>query len=264
QVAGNIGRTVHIDRAEAAGSNLGTYQDMQQLVQRMANGQVGGLLVYGPNPLYELPNRAEVEAAIGQVPFIASFSSYLDETSANAHLLLPDHHFLESWGDYQPRTGITAIVQPVMMPVFDTKQAGDVLLSVAVRAGATLPDAQPTFYDYVRTQWQRGPYAAAGGGAAFEDWWRDLLQTGFVVETTPAPAGTGAPAIASLAQIPFGEPEITGPQDGYYLVVYPSSRFFDGRNANRPWLQELPDPVSKFSWSSWVEISPAVADELDL
>jgi anaerobic selenocysteine-containing dehydrogenase/Fe-S-cluster-containing dehydrogenase component len=264
QVAGNIGRTVHIDRAEAAGSNLGTYQDMQQLVQRMANGQVGGLLVYGPNPLYELPNRAEVEAAIGQVPFIASFSSYLDETSAHAHLLLPDHHFLESWGDYQPRTGVTAIVQPVMMPVFDSKQTGDVLLSVAVRAGVTLPDAQPTFYDYVRSQWQRGPYAQAGGGASFEDWWRDVLQTGFVVQTTTAPAPAAPAATATLAQLPFGEPEISGPQDGYFLVVYPSARFYDGRNANRPWLQELPDPISKFAWSSWVEINPSTADAFGL
>jgi molybdopterin-containing oxidoreductase family iron-sulfur binding subunit len=48
----------------------------------------------------------------------------------------------------------------------------------------------------------------------------------------------------------------------FHLVVYPSYRFYDGRLANRPWLQELPDPVSKFTWSSWVEISPAAADRL--
>src|SRR5690606_13500081 len=101
--------TVHIDRAEAAGQGVGSYADVQALVQRMDAGQVGTLLVHGPNPLYELPNRAEVERALTRVPLVASFSSYLDETSAHAQLLLPDHHFLESWGDYQPRTGVSAL-----------------------------------------------------------------------------------------------------------------------------------------------------------
>ncbi|MGH7444585.1 MAG: molybdopterin dinucleotide binding domain-containing protein, partial [Longimicrobiales bacterium] len=261
QVAGNIGRTVHIDRAESAGRGLGSYADVQALVQRMDNEQVGALLVYGPNPLYELPNQTEVERALDKVPFVASFSSYLDETSARADMLLPDHHFLESWGDYEPRSGITSIVQPVMMPVFDTKQTGDVLLAVAVRAGARLPSSAPTFYDYVREQWQRGPYTTAGAGASFDDWWRDVLQTGFVV-SAPTPVAAAAADSIALAQLPFAAPEITGPEDGHYLVVYPSSRFFDGRQANRPWLQELPDPVSKFCWSSWVEVNPALAEEI--
>src|SRR5690606_2863895 len=107
-------------------------------------------------------------------------------------------------------------------------------------------------------------YATAGAGASFDEWWRDVLQTGFVVQDTPAAAPVGAADTAALAQLPFGEPEISGPEDGHYLVVYPSYRFYDGRHANRPWLQELPDPVSRFCWSSWVEISPGLAEDLDL
>ena len=99
---------------------------------------------------------------------------------ARAHVLLPDHHFLEAWDDYVPRTGVRALIQPVMTPVFNTKQTGDVLLSVARRGSATLPTAATTYYDYVRERWARDVHPAAGGGAPFEDWWRATLQTGFV------------------------------------------------------------------------------------
>ena len=266
EVAGNVGRTVHVDRAETFASGSGSYAEMQALVQRMSNGQVGALLVYGPNPLYSLPNQGAVAEAMGAVAFVASFSSYLDETSASAHLLLPDHHFLESWGDYEPRTGMRAVVQPVMTPVFQSKQTGDVLLAVARRANASMSSSAPTYYDYLREQWQQN--GLLQGGAGFDDAWRETLQTGFAIggATTVAASapGPGSSPASDIQALSFGAPEIEGGEDSYYLVVYPSARFYDGRLANRPWLQELPDPVSKFCWSSWVEINPAAAERLDL
>ena len=263
-VAGNIGRTVHVGRAEAAGS-VGTYADMQALLAQMRAGQVGALLVYGVNPLYSMPGADGVRDALDRVPFIASFSSYLDETSERAHLLLPDHHFLESWGDYVPRAGVHSLVQPVMVPVFDTKQTGDVLIATARRAGAALPTAGNTYYEYLRSAWARDVHPRAGAGAAFDDWWRESLQAGVVTTAEAAApasagAGAGAPAGFDLA----GMPQFAGESDGYHLVVYPSLRFYDGRLANRAWLQELPDPVSKISWSSWVEVSPTTAEHLGL
>ena len=265
QVAGNVGRTVRLERREEFASNTASYADMQQLVARMRGGQVGALLVHGPNPLYNMPEHDAVAEALAAVPFIASFSSMLDETSNRAHLLLPDHHFLESWGDYAPRTGMTALLQPVMVPVFDTKQTGDVLLSVARRAGATLSSPATTYYDYLRERWARDIMPGSGIPGAFDDAWREALQIGFVETTSPAtaPAVTTAPP-ASMAQI--AEAAFTGEaaEDSYYLVVYPSYRFYDGKLANRPWLQELPDPISKFCWSSWVEINPETAEGLHL
>ena len=315
QVAGNVGRTVRLDRREEFAANVASYADMQQLLVRIRNDEVRALLVHGPNPLYNMPDHESVGTALGVVPFIASFASQLDETSARAHLLLPDHHFLESWGDYVPRTGLNALLQPVMTPVFDTKQTGDVLLSVARRLGAALPTQANTFYDYLRERWARDVLPAAGGTAAFEDGWREALQVGFVEATTQVAAPARAPQAAGPARVPAGPagaagagaqtpatpaPAAQGPaaarvpatqttpaqasgtqalsaftvmeaafsgatgEDGYYLVVYPSYRFLDGRLANRPWLQELPDPVSKFCWSSWVEVHPRTADQLHL
>ncbi|MEX0907033.1 MAG: molybdopterin dinucleotide binding domain-containing protein, partial [Gemmatimonadota bacterium] len=257
-----VGSTVHLDRHEEFASNSGTYADMQQLLARMQAGGVGALLVHGPNPLYSMPEQETVEAALSAVPFVASFSSMLDETSTRAHLLLPDHHFLESWGDYAPRTGITELVQPVMTPVFDSKQTGDVLLSVARRAGFAMPTQANTYYDYLRARWAVEVLPASGAAGAFEDAWREALQVGFVQNAQAPAASTRVVDAAALPDIGLMEATFTGDagDEAYFLVVYPSLRFFDGRLANRPWLQELPDPVSKFCWSSWVEINPVTAE----
>ncbi len=265
-VAGNIGKTVHLSQVEEHTRGIASYADLQQLITRMNEGSVGALLVHGPNPLYSMPEHDAVDGALAKVQFIASFSSFLDETSARAHMLLPDHHFLEAWGDYTPRTGLTAVVQPVMTPVFSTKQTADVLLSVARRAAVALPNAAPTYYDYLRGTWQRTLFGQAGGGASFEDWWIEALQTG-VVETAAAARTGTVPVMTTTgtAQLGFQPVDFKkGGADDYYLVIYPSYKYWDGHLANRPWLQELPDPVNKFAWSSAVEVHPATADRLGL
>lgn len=262
QVAGNIGTTVRYDRVEEAAS-AGSYRELLALAERMRAGQVDALLVYGPNPLHGIPFSEELEAAFDRVPFMASFDSYLTETAARADLLLPDHHFLESWNDYEPRTGIHSLVQPVMQPVFDTKQTGDVLLSVARRAGVSLPTAESTYYDYLRDVWLTEIYPRVGDAGSFEDWWKESLQVGVVA--LDVPVATPAFNAGGLDGLSFEPPEFAGGEDAdYHLVVYPSYRFYDGRLANRPWLQELPDPVSKISWTSWVEVHPSVAEALDV
>jgi molybdopterin-containing oxidoreductase family iron-sulfur binding subunit len=270
-VAGNYGHTLSFARLEEHAGRSASYAQMQQLLGRLRSGQVQVLLLDGPNPLYAFPGQDDVAGALAKVPFIASFSSYLDETSERAHLLLPDHHFLESWSDYVPRTGVRSIVQPVMMPVFDTKLKGDVLLSVATRAKAALPNAAPTFYDYLRGTWQREVQPAAGGAGAFEAWWEESLKAGVVLTADAETRGAAAaPALsaAGLARIRFEAAAFDaapgGPGEALVLLTYPSYRFYDGRMADRAWLQELPDPVHKVTWDSVLEISPVTAKRLGL
>jgi molybdopterin-containing oxidoreductase family iron-sulfur binding subunit len=271
-VAGNIGRTVRIAEQETPAGPQASYRDLQNLIARLQGGQVTALLVHGVNPLYTMPEQAAVQSALERTAFVASFSSLLDETAQHAHLLLPDHHALESWGDYVPRTGVRSLLQPVMMPVFATKQMADVLLSVAQKANASLPNVvpnaqpnqAPTYYDYLRGAWQRDVYPQAGATTAFDAWWTEALKTGVVITDAGASAGAGVAVNAgNLSQIQFAAPTFSG-EGEYHLVVYPSVRFWDGRHANKPWLQELPDPVSKFTWVSWVEVNPVVAQRLGL
>ncbi len=264
-VAGNLGSTVRFERLEAVGRGS-SYADLQRLAARLRSGEVSALLLHGSNPLYAAPGQADLRGALEKVPFVASFSPYLDETSEVAHLLLPDNHFLESWGDVEPRTGVHSLVQPVMVPVFRTKQTGDVLLSVARRASLTLSSQASTFYDYLRERWRNEVFAQSGGTGSFEDWWIASLEKGVVVAEAAAGAAPTVNA-GGLAQLRFDVPELgaaEGAGESYALVVYPSYRFYDGRTANRPWLQELPDPLSKISWTSWVEVNAAVAERLGL
>jgi anaerobic selenocysteine-containing dehydrogenase/Fe-S-cluster-containing dehydrogenase component len=263
-VAGNYGKTVTLSPSEAHTRGLATHRDMQTLMRNMAAGQVSAVLVHGPNPVYTMPERDNAAAAFAKVPFVASFSSFLDETSARAHLLLPDNHFLESWGDYVAREGVYAVTQPVMTPVFSTKQTGDVLIATARLANAKLSSTATTYYDYLRERWSKTLHPQAGAGATFDDWWRNVLETGVVVVTNTAVAPAGSPLNASgLGQLSLDVPQFSGSGE-YTLVVYPSLRFMDGRLANRPWLQELPDPISKLTWMSCIEINPETATKLGL
>ncbi|MEQ9401317.1 MAG: molybdopterin-dependent oxidoreductase [Longimicrobiales bacterium] len=251
-VAGNVGRTVHVDGGPRSSSR--PYADMESAIQAMASGQVDVVMVHGTNPAYSLPAGSGFRDAFGSVGFKVSFASAPDETSALADLILPDRHFLEAWGDSAPRDGVMALQQPAMQPVphFEAKQTGDVLLSVATRTGSGL--GATTFYEYLRNRHR----SMHGGPGDFDAAWREALRAGVMGE---AVASTGTvPALQSPdSALSFDAPVLDGGDD-LTLLVYPSSRFGAGEFANAPWMQELPDPVSKVVWHSWLEMNPATAE----
>ena len=280
-VAGNIGTTVQLQGW--TGTKARPYSDVQAAIQTMSAGGVGVVMVHGTNPAYTLPTTSGFVDAFGKVPFKVSFAAAPDETAALADLILPDLHYLEAWGDSNPRPGIYAIQQPVMRPVtmFDGKQTGDVILSLSTRLGRDLGAA--TFHDYLRAAWGKlrtpgaAPVRVAAGAtavapdAAGDAWWRDVLRSGVLPATpaTAAPARAGAPAAptstslrAPESALTFDLPQLDGEGNDFTLIVYPSSRLYDGRFANRPWLAELPDPVTKITWHGWVEMHPDAGAKL--
>jgi len=273
-VAGNLGRTVFA-QTDSMYAPSRPYSDMEAGIRSMAGGAVGVAMVHGSNPAFTLPATSGFADAFGAVPFKVSFASSPDETSALADLILPDRHFLEAWGDSSPREGVYAIQQPTMQPVphFDTKQTGDVLLSVALRMGADLGSV--TFFEHLQEQWRglhgagaivptgsaagdldAAPTPAQPAGADFDAFWRGALRRGVieVPRTEPdAPLALRSPDTA----LTFDAPAFDGEGLEFTLLVHPSPRVGDGaRNGNRPWLLELPDPVSKITWHSWVELHP--------
>ncbi len=257
-VAGNIGRTVRLATTTASAAAR-PYGEMEAAIGSMAGGNVGVVLVHDANPAFTLPPTSGFVEAFGSVPFKVSFASEPDETTALADLILPNRHFLEAWGDSSPRPGVYAVRQPTMQPVphFETKQTGDVLLAVAARMGR--PFGPATTYDHLRARWQ-DLHGLAGASDDFEAWWKGVLRVGTVTVGAP---GTEAPVLLREPDVAltFDAPALDG--DGEFaLVVYPSSRFGDGRQSGRPWMLELPDPVSKLTWHSWVEIHPDAAERL--
>jgi len=252
-VAGSVGTTVLPGSPHLSVGSSPTLE-LTSTIQEMTQGSVRALILHETNPAYSLPPSSGFAQGVGGVPFVAAISSHLDETARLAHLVLPAAHPLESWGDVNPRPGLWSVQQPAMRPVphFDSRPTGDVLLGLGRRLGVDL--GTETFHDYLRARWS-DLHAAAGLTEPFTEFWRRGLREGMVLLPTPEEA---APVLqAPDRALTFDPPTLEG--EGLDLIVHPSSRFGDGRAANRTWLQELPDPVSKISWHSWVELHPETA-----
>ncbi|MBP6443234.1 MAG: 4Fe-4S dicluster domain-containing protein [Gemmatimonadales bacterium] len=251
-VAGNLGKTV-VFGAEPA-TNDG-YAGITGLFDAIDKGQVGVLLVHEANPLYALPKSGKFTERFAKAGFKVSTAQVLDETAAACDLIIPNLHALERWDDLRPRAGVTGLLQPVTEPVFAAKHTGDVLLAVAKKvAGPMAAFTAPNFETYLKSAW-----APTLVGDA-DDAWRTALGNGGVYAAAPATAqpttlGTGAPA--------WKAPTFDG--DGAYtLLPYASSMYYDGRGANKPWLLENPDPMTKITWQSWVEVHPDTAKAIDV
>jgi molybdopterin-containing oxidoreductase family iron-sulfur binding subunit len=194
----------------------------------MAAGEVPLLIVRHANPAYTSAPGVGFAAAMDKVPFKVSFSSVPDETTSKCDLILPDHHALEAWGDAEPVRGTLSLQQPVMDPVFDTRATGDVLLAVQQKSG-----------DY------RSVIAGrVGGDAALNAALRKAIASGS--------SATRSGSRASAASVGAGAAQ----EGAFFLMTYPSPTLGDGRGANKPWLQELPDPVTKICWQTVVEMHP--------
>ena len=255
-VGGAVGRTIHpaAGHLSAASAPAG---DLTGIVPAMSNGQIQALIIHNTNPAYSLPPASGFTEALGSVPFTVAITDRMDETASRADLVLPDRHFLESWGDSNPRPGLWAIQQPAMQPVphFDSRGSGDVLLALAGALGQDF--GAETFYDYLRAAWLER-HATEGSAEPFESFWRGALRVG-IVDTPEVEQG---PTILQAPDRALSVDAAALDGEGLALLVYPSTRFGDGRLANRTWLQELPDPVSKVSWHSWIEIHPDTATDL--
>ena len=260
--AGSLGQTMHVDASpNASASPQGAIGDA---IAAMQAGEYGVAVVSGTNPAYSLPPGSGFRDAFAGVPFKVAFTTALDETSSLADLVLPDAHPLESWGDSMPAPGTYAVRQPATrpLPMFDSRPMADVLLDTARRLGNDL--GAGTFHEYLRgafDAWLAQNGEAAGVVGDPNALWRRALRTGSVsyADATPSLDALQSPSTA----VSFDAPDIGG--DGELtLLVYPSPRFGDGAHANRPWLQELPDPVSKVMWHSWVEMNPATLERMGL
>jgi molybdopterin-containing oxidoreductase family iron-sulfur binding subunit len=252
--AGNINRTV-VFPAETG--TQPSYASLVELVTAARAGQVGVLFVHGANPAYATPAGLGAAEALGQVPFKVALSRFVDETTRLCDLILPDHDPYEQWNDVAPRPGVRSLQQPVMQPVFDTRPAGDVLLDLARRSGAGAALPQADYQTWLEEQWQ-AVQRTVGDRRPFEEFWREAVQRGGVWWDAPR-------ATVRLAGRPsLGQPSWITPDGRFTLIAYPSYSLSDGRGANRPWLQELPDPVTKITWGSWVEIHPETAAQLGI
>ena len=250
-VAGNIGRTVTFP--VTSWERLSRYADLKALTQALEAGGVDVAIVKGTNPAFTAPAGLGFAAAFGRARVKVAFATALDETASLCDYVLPDLHSLEAWDQVEPVAGVRGFVQPAMRPVHDgTRQAADVLLALA----------------------QAGGKRRGGGGGGTPATAREIVTrglTGAALEATLQRGGDFRPAPAraarysrDFARLAFEPAALDGPADGLALVPVPSASLYDGRGANKTWLQELPDVATKIAWQTWAEVHPATAARLGL
>ena len=248
QSLGNVGTTIKPAAGITSFDGASTFADVHAAVERMARGEVSLLMVRGVDPVYAVPFNGRGAEAIAKVKYKVSFSSYPDETTDLCDLVLPDHHALEQWGASEPMRGTISLQQPTMDPVFDTRATSDVLLGLTnAAAGGTPPAASADYRSWMFSQL---------GGAA-------TMTTALVRGMSSGNLPVSARATRATTSIRMVSPAAEA-NYAFHLVVYPSPVLGDGAGANKPWLQELPDPVSKIAWQSWVEIHPLTAKKMGI
>ncbi len=260
---GNIGKTLRFGPDSAFG-NVSPYREILALTRALEGGEVELLLLHRVNPLFTLPAKAGIASALKKVPFVVSFADAMDETTAQAHLVLPDLHPLEAWGDFSPQKGVYGLMQPTMglVPGYQAKAMGDVLLSVG-KAVLAAPEGKgpfrwESFQEYVKGRWRELAKELAPG-KPFEAFWEESLRKGGAWRTVPPVAVKLSDEALKVAA---SVPKLGGEAQGFALLAYPSVRFYDGRGANKPWLQEAPDTMTQVAWDSWVELPVETAGTL--
>ena len=220
----------------------GIDSDFANLVEDMNAGKVNAVLFYGANPVYTWPASDKVKAGLAKVKTTISFNAKLDETTALCKYSIPAPHFLESWGDAEPVSGHISFIQPTISPLFKTRAFEDSLLKWSGDA--------TDYTTYLKNYWS----AKLGG----ENAWNKTLQLGVINPATPSIAGANFNTAALLAI----DTSATKPSNKIELALYQKVGIGAGQGAANPWLQELPDPVTRATWDNYIIVSPSMAKTL--
>jgi anaerobic selenocysteine-containing dehydrogenase/Fe-S-cluster-containing dehydrogenase component len=251
---GDLGRTIIFSDGEPP--EVATRSDdVVTALEAIRNNHVDVLIVTGANPLYSMPPAWKAAEAFGKVPFVVWAGTVPDESADAAHLLLPIHHPLETWRDNFPRAGVHGLGQPVMQPVTTSKPLGDILIAAAQQSGAATQIAWKDTADAVKTEWAKLKSDAATKDNDF--WIKSLTEGGIFPEPNTTKAAKVTLNSKALETAP-NSPEIPK----LALYAYPHPFIYDGRGADKPWLQEIPEPVTQLVWDSWAEIHPDTAKEI--
>src|SRR5690554_1715602 len=261
---GNNGQTV--DYATPAYFRKGNDAQMNQFVTDLQAGRIGGVVFYNCNPVYDFARGSEIAEGIAKTKISVSTNITKDETGSLVQYLAPDHHFLESWNDFNPRAGEYSLSQPTISPLFNTRQAQNSFLSWA--------GVSTDYYDFLQENWRTGLFASQQESVSFQEFWDRALYNGvFTVGATVVPdsdstimrsdsSGTVITAVndvASAAAVVAKSYPVDN--SGLELVMYQKVGIGNGTFANNPWLQEMADPITKATWDNYITVSQKWANE---
>lgn len=231
---GNYGST--IDTAAALNLKQGNDEALKALAD---DTSVKAILLLNANPVYDTPFSEKFKAIIQKAELSVSFAERLDESAELVQYITPDNHYLESWDVLEPKKGFISFVQPTINQLFDTRQAAVTLSELA----GTSTNA------YELTKSVGTPYTTNFPSLLGNSSWESALQTGFVSTVSESASGS-ASASASIAAVSSALPKT----DGLELVIFESIPMGDGKLSNNPYLQEMPDPITRVSWDNYIAL----------
>ncbi|WP_162055745.1 TAT-variant-translocated molybdopterin oxidoreductase [Pontibacter pamirensis] len=240
---GAIGTTINADAPFY--TKQGNDANMIRLINEMNAGTVGAVFFHNANPVYDHPLSERVVSGLAKVPLKVSFADRVEETSRYADFVTPDHHYLESWNDNEPRRGFLSITQPAISPIFTTRQMQDSLLNWL--------GSNVNFYEYLRLNWRN----SISTEVAFDKFWEQTVHDGVLENGTTMLTVNNNFVAADPVAKPVSPAAIEA-------VVYEQVGIGVGENANNPWLQEMGDPISKATWGNYVAMPRSMAVEMDI
>ena len=241
---GAYGNTVDIARPSYY--KQGDDKAMASLAAELSS--VDALFFYDANPVYDSPHSAAFKQALANVKLSVSLANKADETSILCQYTAPDHHYLESWNDAMQVEGHYSLTQPAINPIYETRQAQDSFMKWGGISGS--------FSDRLKNVWQ-GKYNAEAGGT-FRKFWEETLRKGiFTAEVT---SDTPATFVGDIATAASALKNNSTSADAPELVLYEKVSIRDGKFANNPWLQEMPDPVTRATWDNYLLVSVQYAN----
>jgi molybdopterin-containing oxidoreductase family iron-sulfur binding subunit len=245
---GNYNSTIDIN----APLNLkkGNDVEMEALSEELNKGEISGIILYGVNPAYDYQNSKGFIAGLKKTELSVSIPSLKDETAEECNYLCPDHYVLESWNDNEIKPGYYSLTQPAIRPIFNTRAGQESLLKWA--------GDDTEFLEFIKNYWGKNIYPTSGFSGTFRDFWNTCLHDGIYEK----PVSKNTTLDFSRNAVPT---ELTlENNEGIELELVESVAIGDGKQANNPWLQELPDPTTKVTWDNYASISVRLAEEMGL
>ena len=235
---GNYEKTISLSKPSYL--KQGNDKDVQSLISDMNAGDIDALIIYNVNPSYTLPNADEFNNGLSKVMLKVAVSMYMDETTEKMNYVCADNHNLESWGDANPSHGVYTLMQPTIRPLFNSRQFQDCLL--------IWYNSSDKYYDRLKTRYSTE--------------WNKRLHDGYFQQSEKEITRVFDKEVEIQLFPLVSSQELE--KKIYEFEVAEKISMGDGRQSNNPWLQELPDPLSRACWDNYLTISASTARELNL
>ena len=226
-------------------------EKVANLIKDMSAGKVGAIIMWNTNPVYSLANGEEFKAALASVGTTVAISQYADETASNCTYVAAENHALESWNDYNPKMGSYSLAQPTIRPLHDTRSVAESLMIWAGTATHTGKDST-AYHDQIKSLWEQYAYPRKTGYLSFFDYWNDTVAQS-CGNDDENPAASAWPFAGNLSAAGKDLGTITG--GDFEITLYQKVGIGNGANAANPWLQEMPDTITKVTWDNYVTMS---------